>query len=54
MISSFKRVWGSEYEGETGLLRSFIVLLRRKLGDDARHPRFIFTEPGVGYRMPRP
>jgi PAS domain S-box-containing protein len=49
-----QRVWGSEYEGETGLLRSFIVLVRRKLGDDARHPRFIFTEPGVGYRMPRP
>jgi len=49
-----QRVWGSEYHGETGLLRSFVVLLRRKLGDDARHPRFIFTEPGVGYRMPRP
>ena len=27
--------------------------LRRKLGDDARHPRYIFTEPQVGYRMPR-
>jgi len=49
-----QRVWGSEYEGETGVLRSFIVLLRRKLGDDARRPRFIFTELGVGYRMPRP
>lgn len=49
-----QRVWGSEYEGETGLLRSFVVLLRRKLADDARRPRFIFTEPGVGYRMPRP
>jgi PAS domain S-box-containing protein len=49
-----QRVWGSEYEGETGVLRAFIVLLRRKLGDHARRPRFIFTEPGVGYRMPRP
>jgi DNA-binding response OmpR family regulator len=36
------------------LLRSFINLLRSKLGDDARHPRFIFTERGVGYLMPRP
>jgi PAS domain S-box-containing protein len=45
-------VWGSEYE--VGVLRSFIGLLRRKLGDDARHPRYVFTEPGVGYRMPRP
>ncbi len=49
-----QRVWGAEYEGEPGLLRSFIVLLRRKLGDDARDPRYIFTETGVGYRMPRP
>jgi PAS domain S-box-containing protein len=49
-----QRVWGWEYEGEAGLLRSFIVLLRRKLGDDARNPRFIFTEPGVGYRMSKP
>jgi PAS domain S-box-containing protein len=49
-----KLVWGSEYEGQTGLLRSFVNLLRRKLGDDATHPRFIFTERGVGYRMPRP
>jgi PAS domain S-box-containing protein len=49
-----QRVWGSEYRGETGVLRSFVVLLRRKLGDDASHPRFIFTEPGVGYRMSRP
>jgi two-component system KDP operon response regulator KdpE len=49
-----KLVWGSEYEGQTGLLRSFVNLVRRKLGDDAKHPRFIFTERGVGYRMPRP
>jgi two-component system KDP operon response regulator KdpE len=49
-----ERVWGTGYSGETGLLRSFVGLLRRKLGDDARHPRFVFTEPSVGYRMPRP
>ena len=49
-----QRVWGLEYSGETGLLRSFIRNLRRKLGDDARHPRFILTEPQVGYRMPKP
>jgi two-component system KDP operon response regulator KdpE len=49
-----KLVWGPEYEGQTGLLRSFVNLLRRKLGDDAKYPRFIFTERGVGYLMPRP
>jgi PAS domain S-box-containing protein len=48
-----QRVWGPEYSGETELVRSFVRNLRRKLGDDARHPRFIFTEPQVGYRMPR-
>ena len=49
-----QRVWGPEYSGENELIRSFIRNLRRKLGDDARHPRFIFTEPQVGYRMPPP
>lgn len=49
-----QRVWGPEYGGETELVRSFIRNLRRKLGDDARNPRYVFTEPQVGYRMPRP
>lgn len=49
-----QRVWGPEYQGETELVRSFIRNLRRKLGDDTRNPRYIFTEPRVGYRMPRP
>lgn len=46
-------VWGKEYSGETELLRSSIRHLRRKLGDDARHPKYITTEPQVGYRMPK-
>jgi PAS domain S-box-containing protein len=45
-------VWGDHYEGDATLVRSFIRDLRRKLGDDARAPRFILTEPSVGYRMP--
>lgn len=49
-----QRVWGPEYSGETELVRSFIRNLRRKLGDDARQPKLIFTEPQVGYRMPKP
>jgi len=48
------QVWGPEYSGETELVRSFIRNLRRKLGDDAQHPRFILTERQVGYRMPTP
>jgi len=49
-----QRVWGAEYSGETELVRSFIRNLRRKLGDDAQHPRFVLTERQVGYRMPKP
>lgn len=49
-----QRVWGPDYSEETDLVRSFIRNLRRKLGDDARRPQFVFTEPQVGYRMPRP
>ncbi|HEY5626191.1 MAG TPA: ATP-binding protein, partial [Dehalococcoidia bacterium] len=47
-----QRVWGDHYEGEAALVRSFVRDLRRKLGDDARAPRFICTVQGVGYRMP--
>lgn len=48
-----EHVWGKEYGGATGLLRSVVRNLRAKLGDDARHPRFVITEPQVGYKMPR-
>ncbi|MCY4416349.1 MAG: helix-turn-helix domain-containing protein [Chloroflexi bacterium] len=36
------------------MVRTHMRRLRRKLGDDADNPRFIFTEPRVGYRMPAP
>ena len=49
-----RRVWGLEYSGERDLLRAAVKNLRRKLGDDANDPRFIFTEPRVGYRMAKP
>jgi two-component system KDP operon response regulator KdpE len=46
-------VWGPEYSGENELVRSFIRNLRRRLGDHARNPRYILTEPQLGYRMAR-
>ena len=46
-----RRVWGWDHSGDTRPLRAFIKKLRRKLGDDAKEPRYIFTEPRVGYRM---
>ncbi len=44
-------VWGPGYDGETQYLRVFINRLRRKIEDDPAHPRYILTEPGVGYRF---
>lgn len=49
-----RRIWGEEYMGDIQLLRAFVKTLRQKLGDNARRPTYIFTEHGVGYRMPRP
>ena len=46
-----KRVWGANYSDDSRLVRTFIKKLRRKLGDDANNPTYIFTEPRVGYRM---
>ncbi|MYF94984.1 MAG: response regulator [Holophagales bacterium] len=46
-----RRVWGWDHSGDTRPLRAFIKKLRRKLGDDAKAPLYIFTEPRVGYRM---
>ncbi len=49
-----QRVWGTGYAGSNDLVRSFVRNVRAKLGDDARLPRYVLTEPQVGYRMPRP
>ena len=46
-----QRVWGPERVGEAWLVRNVVKRLRRKLGDNAAAPTYIFTEPRVGYRM---
>ena len=48
-----QRVWGPGYSEERELVRVIVGNLRRKLGDDAHDPKYIFTEPRVGYRMAR-
>ena len=48
-----RQVWGHERYVEKGTVRTFVKRLRRKLGDDAANPRYIFAEPRVGYRMAR-
>jgi DNA-binding response OmpR family regulator len=44
-------IWGQAHADDTHYLRIAIGHIREKLGDDAADPRFIFTEPGVGYRL---
>ncbi len=46
-----REVWGAEYADDTHVLRTCINQLRAKLGDDPASPRFIRTDPGVGYRF---
>ena len=49
-----QRVWDQGHSGDAGLVRTVVKRLREKLGDDAYEPKFIFTEPRVGYRMGKP
>ncbi|MFN3973984.1 MAG: response regulator transcription factor [Dehalococcoidia bacterium] len=49
-----QQVWGPEYGEEAEYLRTFIKQLRRKLEPDPSRPRYILTQPGVGYRFQPP
>ena len=43
-------VWGPQYVKETSYLRVYLTQLRRKLEPDPSRPRYLITEPGMGYR----
>ena len=45
-----QKVWGPGYEKESNYLRLFVKQLRKKLDDTPSDPRWIITEPGLGYR----
>jgi two-component system KDP operon response regulator KdpE len=46
-----QQVWGPAYEKETNYLRVYLAQLRRKLEPDPSRPRYLITEPGMGYRF---
>lgn len=46
-----RAVWGETYEGDYSVLRVNISRLRQKLEENPRHPAYIVTVPGQGYRM---
>ena len=47
------QVWGAGRSSGKGSVRTYVKRLRRKLGEDAGSPKYIFAEPRVGYRMPK-
>jgi two-component system, OmpR family, KDP operon response regulator KdpE len=47
-------VWGPEYGQETHYLRVHVAHIRAKLEPDPARPRYLITEPGVGYRLRDP
>jgi two-component system, OmpR family, KDP operon response regulator KdpE len=44
-------VWGPQYGDESNYLRVHLAHLRAKLEPDRSHPRYLITEPGMGYRF---
>lgn len=46
-----EKIWGPAHAEDTQYLRVYVRQLRDKLDDDPASPRYILTEPGVGYRF---
>jgi two-component system KDP operon response regulator KdpE len=46
-----RKVWGEGYEDNVEYLRVYMSQLRKKLETDPKHPRYLLSEPGVGYRF---
>lgn len=49
-----QKVWGPEYGDEAEYLRVYVQRLRRKIEPEPANPRYLLTEPGVGYRFVAP
>ncbi len=49
-----QRVWGWHNPGNPYVVRTHLMRLRRKLGEDGHNPSYILSEPSVGYRMAPP
>ena len=47
-------IWGGQYGEEADYVWTFAQRIRRKIEPDRAHPRYLLTEPGVGYHMPLP
>ena len=50
-VQLLNEVWGPVGEGQTHYLRIYMGTLRRKLEPDPTRPRYLLTEPSIGYRL---
>jgi two-component system, OmpR family, KDP operon response regulator KdpE len=53
-VKLLQSVWGPEYGNELEYLRTYVRMLRKKIEDDPARPKYIQTEPWVGYRFRDP
>ena len=49
-----RAIWGAEYGNELEYLRTYIKMLRKKIEDNPAEPKYLLTEPWVGYRFRDP
>jgi two-component system, OmpR family, KDP operon response regulator KdpE len=49
-----REIWGPAYRQESNYLHVYVSHLRRKIEPDPARPRYIFNQPGVGYRLVNP
>ena len=49
-----EKIWGAEYAEDVDYVKLFVYRLRRKIEPDPKHPKYILTERGIGYRFVKP
>ena len=53
-VKLLRSIWGPEYGGELEYLRSYVRMLRKKIESDPENPKYILTDPWLGYRFRDP
>jgi len=46
-----EKIWGAEYAEDVDYVKLFVYRLRRKIEPDPKHPKYILSERGIGYRF---
>jgi two-component system KDP operon response regulator KdpE len=48
------KIWGDDYSDDVDYVKLFVYRLRRKIEPDPRHPQYVLSERGIGYRFVDP